>query len=232
MIEIKNASLTYPDGKLALDSVSLNLGENLSCALLGANGAGKSSLLWAIMGLLPLSGGEIFLDKIKVERKNARAIRRIASLVFQNSDDQLFFPTVLEDVAFGLVNSGLEEGAAEIKAAEILERFGILQLKDRQNRQLSDGEKKKVAICASLACSPKILLLDEPSALLDPKSKRECAEIILSLKRTVILSTHDLDFAKKCCRYCLVLKGGKAASFGETEAILKDEKLLFDCGLA
>ena len=232
MIEVKNATLTYPDAKVALDSVSLNLGENSSCALLGANGAGKSSLLWAIMGLLPLSGGEIFLDKVKVERKNAERIRRTASLVFQNSDDQLFFSTVLEDVAFGLVNSGLDETAAELKAGEILERFGIYHLKDRQNQHLSDGEKKKVAICSALACSPKILLLDEPSALLDPRSKRECAEIILSLDKTIILSTHDLEFAKKCCRYCLVLRNGKSAAFGETTEILKDEKLLLNCGLA
>ena len=232
MVDIKNATLIYQGGKRALDAVSLNLSEGDTCAVLGANGAGKSSLLWAIMGLLELSGGEILLDGVKVCKENAKKVRSIASLVFQNSDDQLFFPSVVEDVSFGLINSGLNEAEAEMRCDELLGRFGISHLKYRQNQHLSDGEKKKVAICTSLACSPKILLLDEPSALLDPRSKREMSEIVKSLEATVILTTHDIDFARSCCKYCLILKEGRREAFGEACKLLSDDKLMFECSLA
>lgn len=232
MIDVENVSLRYPSGAYALDCVSFKIGEGSSCAVLGANGAGKSTLLWAIMGLLNLSNGEIFLDKVKVAKSNAEKIRKTASLVFQNSDDQLFFPTVLEDVMFGILNRGIEKSQALQDAQSLLAELGIEHLKDRQNQYLSDGEKKKVAICSALACAPKILILDEPSALLDPRSRRETIELLNGLNKTILLTTHDLDFAQKSCEFSAVLKSGKLAAFGKTCDILANDKLLFDCRLA
>lgn len=231
MIELKDVSLIYPNGKKALDCISFKLEEYSRCAVLGANGAGKSTLLWTIMGILEKSSGEILLDKIPVEKQNATQIRKIASVVFQNSDDQLFFPTVIEDVIFGMVNSGIDENIAIKKAESLLEEFGILHLKDRQNQYLSDGEKKKVAICASLACNPKILMFDEPSALLDPKSKRETSNIINGLGKTILLTTHDLDFALKTCPLCIILKESKLVAFGKTCELLQNQTLLENCNL-
>ena len=230
MIGLKNISVRHSGGTTALDSVSAEIGEN--CAVLGANGAGKTTLLWAVAGLLPLSSGEIFLDDIKVEKRNAERIRKKATLVFQNPDDQLFFPTVGEDVAFGCVNRGLSAEESERETDALLANFGIAHLKNRRTDRLSDGEKKRAAVCAALACKPEILLLDEPSALLDPKSKRETAELLKNLPVHIVLTTHDLDFAAKICTRAAVLKNGKLAAFGEIGEILSDTRLLLDCGLA
>lgn len=226
MVEIKNLSVVRNGATPALDSVSFRVPRGTHCAVLGANGAGKTTLLWAIMGLLPLSAGEIFVDKIRVERRNARQIRRKAALVFQNPDDQLFFPTVIEDVMFGLLNRGESEESARVCAEKLLADFDIFHLAERRPQELSDGEKKKAAICSALICSPDILLMDEPSALLDPRSRRECAQMLARLSPTVLLSTHDLDFAAKTCQYSAVLSNGKLAAFGKTAEILDDEELL------
>lgn len=230
MIELKNISVRHAGGATALDSVSAQIGAN--CAVLGANGAGKTTLLWAIAGLLSLSEGEIFLDGVRVEKRNAEKVRKKATLVFQNPDDQLFFPMVGEDVAFGCANRGLSAGESEHETAELLADFGIAHLKNRHTDRLSDGEKKRAAVCAALACRPEILLLDEPSALLDPKSKRETAELLKKLPVRIVLTTHDLDFAAKICPRAAVLKNGKLAAFGGIGEILADTRLLLDCGLA
>ena len=177
------------------------------------------------------TSGEIFFDNIKVEKNSALKIRKIASFVFQNSDDQLFFPTVIEDVSFGAINSGLNEESANTLSRKLLSDFGIAHLENSQNQRLSDGEKKKVAICASLASDPKILLLDEPSALLDPKSKRECASFLSTLNKTILLSTHDLDFALNACPLSIVVNKGKLIAFGKTSEILTDKNLLLEASL-
>lgn len=231
MIEIANISVVRNGAAPALDSVSFGVGRGARCAVLGANGAGKTTLLQSIMGLLPLSAGEIFVDKIRVERRNAPLIRRKAALVFQNPDDQLFFPTVVEDVMFGLLNRGESEESARARAEKLLADFDIPHLAERRPQELSDGEKKKAAICSALACSPDVLLLDEPSALLDPRSRRECARLLAGLPQTVLLSTHDLDFAAKTCPYSAVLAKGRLAAFGNTAEILGNEKLLADAFL-
>ncbi len=233
MIDIKNISAVRQNGAFALDSLSLEIKPRVKVAVLGANGAGKTTLLWAVMGLIPLAGGKIFLDGIEVEKRNLAKIRRLAGLVFQNSDDQLFLPTVLEDVMFGIRNflGGGEDFVRE-RAEKVLAEFSILHLKDRRPQELSDGEKRKVSLCAVLACEPEILLLDEPSAPLDPRGRREFAGLLRNLDKTVLLTTHDLSFAEKVCEKCAVLRDGRLAAFGDTEKILSDEKLLLDCSLA
>ncbi|MBO6101822.1 MAG: ABC transporter ATP-binding protein [Opitutales bacterium] len=231
MIKLENVCVSYPDKTPALKSVGFQIPKGAKCAVLGANGAGKSTLLAALMALIDIQSGAAFLNGIAVCRKNAEAVRKTAALVFQNSDDQLFFPTVLEDIMFGAANAGYSEAEAKIKAEKLLESFGILRLKDRHIQRLSDGEKKKAAICSALAQDPEILFLDEPSALLDPKSRRESAEFILGLDKTVMLTTHDLDFARACCEYSLILKEGRLAAFGKTPDILADKALLLDSSL-
>lgn len=231
MVEIANISVVRNGAAPALDSVSFRVPRGARCALLGANGAGKTTLLLSIMGLLPLSTGEIFIDKIRVERRNASLIRRKAALVFQNPDDQLFFPTVVEDVMFGALNRGESEESARAQSEKLLADFGIARLAERRPQELSDGEKKKAAICSALACSPEVLLLDEPSSLLDPRSRRECAQMLARLPQTALLSTHDLDFAAKVCQYSAVLSNGKLSAFGKTAEVMNDEKLLAEAFL-
>ncbi len=231
MIKVENITVLYPDGKAALKNLSCAVAHGDSCALLGENGAGKSTLLQALLGLLPLKEGVAHLDGIAVEKKNLREIRRRAGLVFQNSDDQLFCATIGDDVAFGLKELGLPSDEAREKALKIMEQLGVAHLCERSPQRLSDGEKKRAAIAGVLAMNPAVLLLDEPTAQLDPRARRELAELLHSVPCTRLIATHDLALAKKLCPSCIVLKDGMLAAAGKTAEILEDEELLLECGL-
>ena len=231
MIKFDNVSVVRSGAVFALDSVSFEVETKSRCAVLGANGAGKSTLLWAAMGLLPLAGGAIYFDGTAVKKGNLAAVRKIAALVFQNSDDQLFFPSVLEDVAFGFSNRGFDAQTADARAMELLEKFEMGNLAARRPQTLSDGEKKKAAICSALAAESEFLLLDEPTASLDPRGRREIGELVLTLDKTILVTTHDLDFAARLCERCIVLDSGRLIRAGLTSEILADKSFLRSCGL-
>ena len=197
MIITRNLTAAREKGKKpAISGLDLQVGEGESCALLGANGAGKSTLLLALVGLAPILSGSASVGGIEVQKKNFRKVRALAGLVFQNSDDQLFCPTVIDDVAFGIENSGVPHERA-FETAEIwLEKLSIQNLRDCSPNELSEGEKKRAAICGVAAMQPEIMLLDEPRAQLDPRGKRELADLLNSFKQTKIISTHDMQFAR------------------------------------
>ncbi len=233
MIETFSLSASRDGGKTpAVSSLRLRVESGESCALLGANGAGKSTLMLSLVGLAPILSGRAEVCGLEVAKKNLRRIRALAGLVFQNSDDQLFCQTILEDVAFGVENLGFSRGESLETAREWLEKFSISNLADRPPHGLSEGEKKRAAICGVAAMRPEIMLLDEPSAQLDPRGKRELAELLNSFPQTKIISTHDLDFARSVCKTAAVLDGGRLAARGEIGEILADAELLARSRLA
>jgi cobalt/nickel transport system ATP-binding protein len=215
----------------ALDSVSFTLREGERVALLGANGAGKSTLLLALVGVLEVSSGEIALNGLAVKKETLREVRKKVGMVFQNPDDQLFMPTVYEDVAFGPRNCGMSEEQLEESVNEVLRRLGIFHLKNRMTHRLSGGEKRLVALAGILVMEPLILLMDEPFSFLDPQSQRRLREILESLPQAMLIATHDLEMAKKLCQRVVLLKTGHLMADGPIEDILTDSALMECCGL-
>jgi len=232
MIKIENISVAYSDAKNALTDFSCMFEKGKSYALFGANGAGKSTLLKALLGIVPINSGKATIDDFEISSKNLRYIRQKIGLVFQNSDDQLFSANVEDDLNFGLLNMELSQTEVEKTSSTYAEKFNITHLLKRSPQRLSEGEKKRVCICSVIAMHPSVLLLDEPTAQLDPRGKREIAEILKSLNQTLIMATHDISFAEKICENCLILKEGSLAFAGTIESALKNEKLLYECGLA
>ena len=224
-IRVENLSYRYPDGTVALDGVSFLLGEGERLAVVGPNGAGKSTLLLRLAGLL-FGDGEIEVAGEKLTRRTARGLRGLIGIVFQDPDDQLFMPTVLDDVMFGPRNQGLEYEEAEKRAREALEAMGVENLADRPPHHLSVGQKRRVAIAGVLAMRPSILALDEPGAGLDPRGRGALVRLLKALDVTLIVATHDLALARRLCEKALVLKGGRQLAFGPIEEILEDEDLL------
>ena len=231
MIKIKDLTVCRSGNVAAISSLSLEIEKGDCCAVIGANGAGKTTLLHSIMGLLQPKCGKIYVNSVLLEKHSLSKIRSMAGLVFQNCDDQLFFSTVQEDIAFGFLNRKIPQQIALENAKALMEKYGILPLANRPIQNLSDGEKKRVAICSVLAANPEVLLLDEPTALLDCKCKRQTADILKSLNKTILMTTHDLDFAAALCGHCAVLNKGALAAFGKTKDILANKSLLENCGL-
>lgn len=219
MITLQSISLSYSDGRQALCDISLTLQTGVKTALLGANGAGKSTLLNVIAGLQSPDGGTISGLKGKI------------GFLFQNSDDQLFMPTVWEDIRFGLMQTGLNASQADIRAASLLKRFDMFRLKDVPCRKLSGGEKKRVALAGVLATDPDILLLDEPTGQLDPRSRRKLIEFLNTLSQTGVIATHDLNLAQKTCQQAVVLDQGKVVAKGSIDDIINNDDLLWRYGL-
>jgi len=209
-LRVAGAALRYPDGTLALEGVNLSLREGENVALVGANGAGKTSLLLALAGVLPLAAGAVeFIDE-----ENNRGDRSRVGLVFQNPDDQLFMPTIAEDVAFGPRNQSLPEPSVQERVTDALASLRISHLADRSPLKLSGGEKRLCALATVLAMRPAFLLLDEPTAFLDPKARRVLAELLTSLPQGKLVATHDLDFAAKTCARYALLEQGKLSAEG------------------
>lgn len=229
IIEAKNLSYTYPDGVKAIDDVSFRIGYGDSVGIVGANGAGKSTLLLLMLGIILPSEGEILVEGLKVEKKNLPEIRQAIGMIFQDPDDQLFMGTVYEDCAFGPRNYGLDEPEVEKRVCAALEAVGISHLKERSPLRLSGGEKRAAAIATALAMNPKILAMDEPTALLDPRSRRRFIGQINALGFIKIIASHDLAMILDTCKKTIVLKNGRIAAAGPTRGLLLDEKLMKDC---
>ena len=231
MLKIDNMTVAYADGKTALEDVTCILDEGKSYALLGANGAGKSTFMKALLGLVPIKSGAAQIDEINVEPKNLSNIRKVAGLVFQNSDDQLFSASVEDDIAFGPANIGIAGDELKNLTELYLKKFDIAHLRKRSPQRLSEGEKKRVSLCAVLAMNPKVLMLDEPTAQLDARGKREITDILAALPQTLIMAAHDLDAVRKVCTHALILNAGRLAFCGHLCEALDNRELLQNCGL-
>lgn len=229
MLNIQDLSVTYPDGTEALRHVSLKLSPGETCGLIGGNGAGKTTLLMALVGLVQ-SQGSVRVGDTELTPKTLSKLRQQVGVVFQNPDDQLFLPTVYQNVAFGLQNMGLPEQQVRERSDKTLELLGISALRDRQAQRLSGGEKRMAALATVLAMEPK-LLLDEPTAFLDPKARRRLITVMQQLPQTMLVATHDLTFALETCRRCVVLNKGALFADGVSKELLFDEKTMEDGGV-
>lgn len=227
-INIENLSYIYPDGTQALQNISLSLRAGERVALIGANGSGKSTLQLHLNGIFLPQLGQIKVGKWLVNSENLAAIRNFVGLVFQNPDDQLFMPTVWEDVAFGPMNSGLtgEELQKRIIEAMTAVTLELETYRHRNPANLSGGEKKRVAIAGVLAMQPQILVLDEPSAQLDPRSRRQLINLLKELPLTQLVATHDLDLALELCPRTVILNQGKVVYDGNTESVMSNSEFL------
>lgn len=230
-VELKEVSFTYPDGNQALDTVSFLLGHGESVGIVGANGAGKSTLLSILTGILFPQHGTVRVGDMPVNKKTLPEIRRSVGLVFQEPDDQLFMTTVYDDVAFGPRNYKLDETEVEQRVMQALEEVGIAHLTERPPYKLSGGEKRLAAIAAVTSMRPDILIMDEPTASLDPKARRKVMNILKGFHHTKIITSHDLDMIMDMCSRTIVLKKGTIAADGKTVDILGNSQLMEDCGL-
>jgi cobalt/nickel transport system ATP-binding protein len=224
-IEARGLRFSYPNGVSGLAGVDLSVRHGERVAVLGPNGAGKTTLMLHLNGLLT-GEGELTVAGIDARRGDMRALRSRVGLVFQDPDDQLFMPTVREDVAFGPLNLSAtpEQAAARVEAA--LREVRMEQAIDRAPHQLSLGQRRRVAIATVLAMDPSLLVLDEPSASLDPRSRRELLELLDGIGRTLLVVTHDLPFAAELCERAVVLSAGRIVADGRCLDILRDEELL------
>ncbi|AST06385.1 cobalt ABC transporter ATP-binding protein [Anoxybacillus flavithermus] len=226
MIHVSNICYTYPDGHKAIHDVSFSVQQGECIGIIGANGAGKSTLLKLLVGLYILKKGEIIIDNMPMSKQTLRHIRRIIGFTFQQADDQLFMPTVYDDVAFALRNDGMNEDEVKKRVTNSLKIVGAIHLVDRPPYRLSEGEKRLVTLATVLAMEPKILLMDEPTAALDPQARRTLIHLIQALPHTKIVTTHDLDFVLECCERTIVLANGTIVYDGPTEAVLTNEPFL------
>ncbi len=231
VIKIDHLAFRYPDGQEALRDISLVVSSGESVGIIGPNGAGKSTLILHLNGTLQ-SNGLVQVFGMPMEGKNLKSIRSKMGLVFQDPNDQLFSPTVFDDVAFGPINLGLPEGEVRQRVAQALEWVGIAGYEQRSPHHLSLGEKKRIAIATVLSMNPEILVLDEPTSNLDPRSKWSLLELLKGLPMTKIIAAHDLEIVKALCQRTLLLDEGKVIADGPTESILSDIPLLEAHGLA
>lgn len=231
IVEVRDLIHTYGDGTAAVRGISFRIHHGESVAVVGANGAGKSTLLLHLNGSLTPQGGTVRIGDFPLTRETLPEIRRTVGMIFQDPDDQLFMPTVAEDVAFGPLNLGLPPEEVEQRVRQALARVGVEHLRDRPPHRLSGGEKRAVSIATVLAMSPDILVLDEPSANLDPRARRLLIELLASFRHTKIIATHDLDLVLDLCPRTIVLKEGRIMADGPTGTIFDDDQLLADCHL-
>ncbi|MER6509163.1 ABC transporter ATP-binding protein [Nonomuraea sp. NPDC001636] len=225
-LEVSDLAYAYPDGTQALFGVNLAIGRGERVALLGPNGAGKTTLVMHLNGILTAGHGGVAVGGVPVRKDTLKEIRQRVGLVFQDPDDQLFMPTVRDDVAFGPANAGLKGAELDRVVRDALDRVGMLAAADRPPHHLSFGQRRRVAVATVLAMRPEILVLDEPSSNLDPAARRELAEILRSLDVTVLMVTHDLPYALELCERSLILSGGVIAADGPTRELLADAELL------
>jgi cobalt transport protein ATP-binding subunit len=223
---VERLAYAYPDGTQALFGVDLHVAPGERVAVLGPNGAGKTTLVMHLNGVLQAGAGRIEVAGLPVTKQNLKEIRRRVGVVFQDPDDQLFMPTVSEDVAFGPANFGVTGPALEAAVSSALAAVGVSDLASKSPLHLSFGQRRRVAVATVLACDPEILVLDEPSANLEPIARRELAEVLLSLDRTMLMVTHDLPYALQLCPRSILIDGGVIVADGPTEKILTDSQLL------
>ena len=230
IVKVDDLHFAYPDEHVALRGVSFNLCVGEKVALVGPNGAGKSTLMLQLNGILDGRGG-IEIGGMRLSRDNLPVIRSMVGLVFQNPDDQLFSPTVFEDVAFGPLHMGLPEEEVFARVDSALEAVRMSSYRDRLSHHLSVGEKKRIAIATVLSMKPKILILDEPSAGLDPRARRTLINLLRDLPITMLISTHDMRMVQELLPRTIVMDDGRIVADGMTQEILEDENFLNEHGL-
>ena len=230
IVKVSGLHFAYPDGHVALRGISLTLCAGDKVALVGPNGAGKSTLMLQLNGILD-GRGEIEIGGMRLTRDNMPVIRAMVGLVFQNPDDQLFSPTVFEDVAFGPLHMGLPEAEVFARVDSALEAVRMSGYRDRLSHHLSVGEKKRIAIATVLSMNPSILILDEPSAGLDPRARRTLINLLRELRITMLVSTHDMRLVEELFPRTIVMDDGQIVADGMTKEILEDEKFLNEHGL-
>ncbi|MBF0119214.1 MAG: ABC transporter ATP-binding protein [Desulfobacterales bacterium] len=231
IIEVNDLHYTYPDGTSALSGISFRITHGESVAIVGANAAGKSTLLLHLNGFITPNIGKIRIGDFSLTKKTLPMIRRTLGMVFQDPDDQLFMPTIYDDVAFGPINLGLSKEDVHNKVLDALSSVGILHLKDRPPYRLSGGERRAAAIATVIAMSPDILVMDEPTSNLDPKSRRNLIELLKTFKHTKIIATHDLDMAVDLCERVIVMHNGKIVADGSIMEIFQNDSILFSSHL-
>jgi cobalt/nickel transport system ATP-binding protein len=230
-IKVERLAFAYPDGRQALFGIDLVVRPGERVALLGPNGAGKTTFVLHLNGILGVVAGgtgtgTVRIGSLDVTRKNLTEIRRRVGLVFQDPDDQLFSPTVADDVAFGPANLGLRGDELRHRVTAALEQVGMAEHADRPPHHLSFGQRRRVAVATVLAMDPEVLVLDEPSSNLDPASRRELADILGTLDVTVLMVTHDLPYALQLCERSVLMDGGRIVADGPTRSLLADAALM------
>ncbi len=230
ILTIDNLSFSYPDGHVALRQVSLQVNYREKVALVGPNGAGKSTLMLHLNGILG-GNGQIQIAGMPVTRPNLPLIRAKVGLVFQNPDDQLFSPTVFEDVAFGPLHMGMPEVEVRARVGRALAQVGMSDYTDRLSHHLSVGEKKRIAIATVLSMDPDLLVLDEPSAGLDPRARRSLINLLREMSLTMLVSSHDMLMVRELFPRMVIMDEGQIVADGPTEVLMENEALLETHGL-
>lgn len=225
MIAMQDWTVAYPDGTIAVDHLNLKIQPGEHLAIIGANGAGKSSLILSMVGVIPGSG-QIHVDGVELNKKNLTEIRKKVGVVFQNPDDQLFLPTIYDDVAFGPRNLGMDEESVRYRVEDRMKLLHISHLRNKSALKLSGGEKRMAAMATVLAMKPDVMVFDEPTAFLDPKSRRNLIRVLQKLPHTMLIATHDLTFAAEVCPRCILLKEGKLFADGQAEDLLYNKELM------
>ncbi|HOO37820.1 MAG TPA: ABC transporter ATP-binding protein [Deltaproteobacteria bacterium] len=228
IVEAHDLEYTYPDGTRALYGVSFRITHGESVGLVGANGAGKSTLLQHLSGCLFPVSGTVHIGDFPLTKRNVDDVRRHVGMIFQDPDDQLFMPSVFEDVAFGPLNLGMPPQEVEKRVMDALAVVGATHLANRPPYKISGGEKRAVAIATVLSMAPDILVLDEPSSGLDPRSRRQLIDLLKAFTHTKIIATHDLDLVMDLCERTMVISSGRIVADGPTMEIFSDETLLTD----
>ena len=229
-IEIENFSYTYADGTSVVHGISLSIGHSERVAFIGPNGAGKSTLLLGICGFVK-GAGRVLIDGIEVRRENSKKIRTLTGSVLQDPDEQLFMPTLFDDVAFGPLNMGLDEADIRRRVEETLAHVGLGGMGHRPPHHLSAGQKRAAAIATVLSMSPKIITMDEPDSSLDPRSRNRLLELLRTLKQTLVVASCNMEFVAKLCDRVILLDGGKIVADGNAKTILSDAVLMEAHGL-
>lgn len=231
ILAVENLSYRYPDGTRALGGVGFTVAQGESVGVIGANGAGKSTLINHLNGYFLPEEGRVTVGGEPVDRKSRAGIRRRVGVVFQNPDDQLFLSRVFDDVAFGPRNLGFSEEAVGERVRRALDLLSAWDLRDRPSHGLSDGQKRSIAIAGVLAMDPDVLVMDEPTSNLDPRSRRSLIRFLRGFTHTKIIVSHDLDFIWETCERTLILAEGRIAADGSARTVLSDRALLEGCGL-
>ena len=225
-LSVRELAFLYPDGHQALFGVNLEIEPGERVALLGPNGAGKTTLVFHLNGIHLPAHGSVTVSGVTVNKENVREVRRRVGILFQDPDDQLFMPTVRDDVAFGPANMGLRGAELDTRVDEALAMVGMQDFADRPPHHLSFGQRRRVAAATVLSMKPDILVMDEPSSNLDPAARREFADIVKSLDVTLLMVTHDLPYALELCPRSVILKDGVVVADGPTRSILGDAELM------
>lgn len=232
IVEAQDLSYAYPSSSCGINNISFRITHGESVAVVGANGAGKSTLLLHLNGFLVPNNGTVRIGDFPLTKENIMTVRRSVGMVFQDPDDQLFMPTVFDDVAFGPLNLGLPPEEVTTRVVEALDRVGAGHLQNRPSYRLSGGEKRSVAIATVLAMSPDILVMDEPSSNLDPQARKRLIDLLLTFEHTKIIATHDLDLALDVCQRTIILHNGEITADGPSKEIFQNDTLLSKSGLA